>query len=181
MAPADDPEEFIAASVYWHPMIFPTRTEVLDHTFLCNGNGYEWGSDGKIHSVFAHVEPDLNRDLVARYERDADEEEARYRDRGLDVSYSMTGHYRKQAAALRAIRADYLHLARTYGPVRVTEQDYPDATGRRARMVTGRDLKWTLLGRAPAYVAPAWRPYLAEVRELFAPVLVEQGALWEVS
>lgn len=107
MDPADDPEEFIRASIYWY--LFPTRTEVLDH----------------------------------------------------------------------AVRADYRHLARTYGPVRATEQGYPDATQRQARMITSRDLPWTLLGRAPERVNPRWQVILDEVRDLFAPVLIEQGTLFE--
>jgi hypothetical protein len=45
-------------------------------------------------------------------------------------------------------------------------------------MVTSRDLEWTLLGRAPEYVDPAWEAIIAETRRLFAPILVEQGSLW---
>jgi hypothetical protein len=182
MDPVDDPEEFIAASIYWYPGIFPTRTEVLDHTLLCNGNGYEWGSDGKIRSVFAHIDPHQDDDCIARELRDADAEEAKERQRGyqLPPEASFAAWHREQAAELQAVRDDYLRRARTYGPVRVREQvpGPGNADGYQARMITSWDLGWTLLGRAPAYVAPVWRPYLAEVRELFAPVLVEQGTLW---
>ncbi len=179
MDPVDDPEEFIAASVWYHPLIFPTRTEVLDHTLLCNGNGYEWGADGKIRSVFAHIDPSGDEDTIARYEREAAEEEARSRKYELPEEHSMASYYRKQAAELKVIRAQYLQRARTYGPVRVREQVPGNADNYPARVVTSRDLKWMLLGRAPQYVHPVWQPYLAEVRELFAPVLMEQGALWE--
>lgn len=183
MDPVDDPEEFIAASIWYHPLIFPTRTEVLDHTLLCNGNGYEWGADGKIRSVFAHIDSSGDEDTITRYERDAAEEEARERkyDPPLPPQYSMANWYRAQAAELKVARAEYLQRARTYGPARVTEQVPGPGNGHlyQARVVTSRDLKWTLLGRAPEHVHPVWQPYLAEVRELFAPVLVEQGTLWE--
>ena len=45
-------------------------------------------------------------------------------------------------------------------------------------MITTRDLAWTLLGRVPANVTPAWQRIIAETRELFAPVLTEQAALF---
>lgn len=180
MDPIDDPEEFIAASIWYHPLIFPTRTEVLDHTLLCNGNGYEWGPDGKIRSIFSHIDPARDRDMIAELERKAAEEVERERkyDPPLPEGLGMADYYLQQVVELSLIRSEYLNRARTYGPVRLTEQDYPDATQRCARMITSRDLQWTLLGRAPQRVHPVWKPYLAEVRELFAPVLVEQGALW---
>lgn len=179
MDPIDDPEEFIAASIWYHPLLFPTRTEVLDHTLLCGGNGYAWGPDGKVRSVFAHIDPSQDEDTIARYERDADEEDARVVRYG--GSYSMASWYREQAAELQVIRSEYLQRARTYGPVRLTEQvpGPGNADNYQARMITSRDLGWTLLGRAPRHVHPAWQPYLAEARELFAPLFVEQGTLWE--
>jgi hypothetical protein len=169
MDPITDPEYFIAASIYWHPLLFPNRTEVLDHTLLCNGNGYKWGDDGRIRSVFSHLDP--GEDSLARYERDA--LEAGGRDRYDDAAY-----YRDEAAKLQVIRDDYQRLARTHGPVRVTEQ-IPGSLDRQRRMVTSRDLGWTLLGRVPEYVDPAWEAVLAEARQLFAPILIEQGALWD--
>lgn len=182
MDPIDDPEEFIAASIWHSPLIFPTRTEVLEHTLLHNGNGYGWSPDGKVRSVFAHIDPSGDEDTIARYERDAAREEARERkyDPPLPPEYSMARWYREQAAELRVIRSEYLQRARTYGPVRLTEQ-VPGSRERQARMITSRDLGWTLLGRAPQHVHPAWQPYLAEARDLFAPLFVEQGTLWEGS
>lgn len=41
MDPAD-PEELIAASIWWYPTLFGHRTAVLQHLLLCPGNGYEW-------------------------------------------------------------------------------------------------------------------------------------------
>lgn len=32
--------------------------------------------------------------------------------------------------------------------------------------------------RQPKYVDPAWEAILGEARQLFAPILVEQGSLW---
>jgi hypothetical protein len=168
MDPITDPEEFIAASIYWYPLLFPTRTEVLDHTLLCNGNGYEWGADGRIRSVFSHIAP--SEDSLASYERDA--LEAAGRDKYDDAAY-----YREEAAKLQVIRDNYRHLARVHGPVRVTEQ-IPGSRDHQRRMVTSRDLEWTLLGRAPEYVDPAWEAIIAETRQLFAPILIEQGSLW---
>jgi hypothetical protein len=179
MDPADDPEEFIASSIYWYPLLFPTRTEVLDHTFLCNGNGYEWSEDGEIASVFARIDPGLDR--LDRYEAEARKYEAEARAASnealRDLSLEQAARERAEHARLLAIRADHLHLARTYGPARVTEQ-VPQSRDRQARMITSSDLPWTLLGRAPEHVAPRWRAVLDEVRELFEAVLVEQGALW---
>ena len=169
MDPITDPEEFIAASIYWYPLMFPTRTEVLDHTLLCNGNGYEWGDDGRIHSVFSHIAP--SEDSLASYERDALKEEAD----GDKIGWAA--HYREEARKLQVIRDDYRRLARIHGPVRVTEQ-IPGSRDRQRRMVTSRDLEWTLLGRAPEYVDPAWEAIIAETRQLFAPILIEQGSLW---
>lgn len=172
MDPIDDPEEFIRSSIYYYPGLFPTRTEVLDHTLLTNGNGYEWGEDGKIRSVFSHIEP--REDYPERYAADiAQEEEDERRGR-----YSMADYTRRELARLNEIRADYLHRARTYGPVRATEEWPEEYGGRRARMVTSRDLKWTLLGRAPEHVDPRWQAVIDEARELFAPILVEQGELF---
>jgi hypothetical protein len=168
MDPITDPEYFIAASIYWYPLLFPTRTEVLDHTLLCNGNGYEWGEDGRIRSVFSHIAP--SEDSLASYERDA--LKAAGRDKYDDAAY-----YREEAAKLQVVRDDYLRLARVQGPVRLSDQ-VPGGWGRQARTVTSRDLEWTLLGRAPEYVDPAWDAILDEARRLFAPILVEQGSLW---
>jgi hypothetical protein len=181
MDPADDPEEFIAASIYHCPSIFPTRTEVLDHTMLTNGNGYEWSEDGKIRSVFAHIDPAGDEDSIATLLRKADEEEAEERSLSytLPPEASMAAYYRKRAAELSAIRADYLHRARTYGPIQATEQCNPDdGRERRARMITSHDLKWTLLGRAPEHVDPRWRAVIDETRQLFEPILIEQGELF---
>jgi hypothetical protein len=172
MDPAYDPEEFIASSIYWYPRLFPTRTEVLDHTFLCNCNGYDWSEDGKIRSVFSHFEP--GEDFPEKYERRAREEEAR----NSSISAETAAWEREEAAELMTVRSEYLRRARVYNPIRATEQDYPDATRQRARMITSRDLPWTLLGRAPAYVDPRWKAVLEEVVRLFSPLLFEQGSLW---
>lgn len=169
MDPITDPEEFIAASIYWYPLVCATRTEVLDHTLLCNGNGYEWGEDGRIRSVFSHIEP--GEDWPEKYEREALREEER------GDKLGMAAWHREEAAKLQVIRDDYRRLARTYGPVRVTEQ-VPGYRDYQRRMVTSHDLEWTLLGRAPEYVDPAWEAILAEGRQLFAPILIEQGQLW---
>jgi len=85
---------------------------------------------------------------------------------------------RAEHARLLAIREDYQHLARTYGPVRVREQDLSNPGGYQARMITSRDLAWTLLGTAPEHVDPRWQVILDEARELFAPILIEQGTLF---
>lgn len=168
MDPATDPEALIASSVYWYPLIFPTRTEVLDHLLLTNGNGYEWGADGSICSVFSHIKPDYDR--MDNYETEAREYEAT----GMP---DMAAWRREERTRLLAIRADYRNLARTYGPVRTSEQ-IPGTCERGARMVGSEELAhWTLLGRAPANVTPAWQRVIDETRLLFAPVLVEQGAL----
>jgi hypothetical protein len=185
MDPVDDPEEFIAASIWYHPLIFPTRTEVLEHTLLVNGNGYEWGKDGKIRSVFAHIEPDFAEGSLQHYLRDAEKEkikEAKFTQEQYPDKYRMSVYYREEYARLRVIQLDYRYRAHTYGPIRDTEQyDPDDGRKRRARMITSSDLKWTLLGQAPEHVHPVWQPYLSETRELFAPVLTEQGTLGEDS
>jgi hypothetical protein len=180
MDPVTDVELFIAASVYWYPLLFPTRTEVLDHTMLCGGNGYEWGDDGNLRSVFAHIEPDYGRleDYLSKAAEE-DAKEARH-DPPLPAECSMAVWYREQHAELSATRADYLHRARTYGPVRASEQVPGEGNGhvRQARVITSRDLAWTLLGRMPENVTPAWRRIADETRELFAVVLTEQGQLF---
>ena len=181
MAPADDPEEFIRSSVYWYPLLFPNRTEVLDHMFLVNGNGFEWGDDGNLHSVFAHLEP--GEDCIARTLREVDAEEARDKLRSyrVDPADSMAAWLREDAVKEQAIRDDYLHLARTYGPPRVTEQVPGPGNGHfyQARTISADYVQhWTLLGRVPQNVAPRWAAVLDEVRELFAPVFSEQGKLW---
>lgn len=188
MAPADDPEEFITASIYWYPLLFPTRTEVLDRTFLCDGNGYEWGADGKIHSVFAHIDPYQYPDTIARYEAEARRYEARAQEEtGKSMRESLldwAADERAEGARLQAIRDDYLHLARTYGPPRVREQVPGPGNAHlyQARTIAaGYVDRWTLLGRAPEYVDPAWAVILSEVREMFAPLFTEQGTLWEIT
>ena len=147
MDPARDPEELIRASVYWWPLLFPTRTEVLDHLMLTGGNGYEWGADGQIRSVFAHIEPDYDR--LDRYEAEARKWEA-------DGFPDMAQFERAEHARLLAIRADCRHLARTYGPVRMTE-DYGPAGG--AACAPGRTPRSSRSG-APWRAAPRscrWR------------------------
>jgi hypothetical protein len=166
MDPAQDPEELIASSIYYHPLIFPTRTEVLDHLFLVNGNGYEWNDDGQLRSVFAHIDP--RKDFPDRYEDDI--MFARMKGDTWRADYEC-----RELAKLLAIRAWYQTRARTYGPVRLT---YHGPDGITARTITSRDLPWTLLGRAPKNVHPAWRPVLEEARTLFADLLTEQGTLW---
>jgi hypothetical protein len=194
MDPADDPEAFIAASIYWYPSLFPTRTEVLDHTLLCNGNGYEWDADGWLCSVFAHIEPDYDR--LDHYEAEAREYEARAHESGsqaaADVFLEMAGYQRAEHERLLAIRADYRNRARTYGPVRATEQ-LPGTCERGARMIGTRELSWTLLGRAlkipndrvaaitgppPERIAPAWQRVIDETRLLFTDILTEQSELF---
>lgn len=179
MDPASDPEELIASSIYWYPLIFPTRTEVLDHLMLTNGNGYEWTADGKIASVFADIEPDCDR--LDNYEAKARDYEAKAaaKESGSDVYTWLAEQERIEHARLLAIRADWRNRARTYGPVRATEQGYPDATQRQARMIGSDHLdRWTLLGTAPEYVDPAWQRIINETRLLFADVLMEQGRLF---
>jgi hypothetical protein len=177
MDPIDNPEEFIAASIWYHPLIFPTRTQVLEHTLLVNGNGYEWGEDGMLHSVFAHIEPDPEEASLEKYLRDAERWEAKEREvPDWPAEHSMARHYRAEYARLKAIQADYLHRARTYGPVRLDEQYDPnDGRKRRARTIEADYIRqWTLLGRAPENVHPVWQPYLEETRILFAPLFTEQ-------
>lgn len=173
MAPAADPLEFIESSIYWYPLLFPTRTEVLDHTLLCNGNGYEWGEDGNLHSVFAHIDP-AGDDRLDRREQEAAEAEAK----GIEEGRSWAAYLREEIERLSVIRADYAHLARTYGPVRVQEQR-PGSVERQARTIDSEYLaRWTLMGRVPANVTPAWAAVVEEARDLFAPILVEQGRLF---
>ena len=183
MAPADDPQEFIASSIYWYPSIFPTRTEVLDHTLLCNGNGYEWGPDGNIWSVFAHIEPDYDDRVKKSYLSEALKLEAR----GAVVTDPATrelylkwaAEERAEDARLEGIRADYLHLARTYGPIRDREQDLSVPGGYQARTIGAQYLsRWTLLGRVPENVTPAWRAITEETLDLFRPLFTEQGELF---
>lgn len=172
MDPADDPEEFIASSIYWYPSLFPTRTEVLEHTLLRNGNGYEWGADGNIRSVFSHIPPHPSEDTIVRHERGMREYEAR----GEHFQF-MVEHYRDGIRAYSAVRADYRNRARTYGPVRLTE-NWPPGQGVQQRRITSADLKWTLLGRVPPDVTPQWRAVIAETLELFKPLFTEQGTLF---
>lgn len=164
MAPIEDPEEYIRSDIYWYPRIFPSRTEVLEHLFLTNGNGYEWGDDGQIYSVFAGIAPDPREDSLVKLAEDIRKEDAR----GENYKW-MADYLRNDLRELTAIREDYEHRAMTYGPVR---------TGPRQRMITSWDLGWTLLGRAPANADPKWTPYMDEVREIFAPILMEQGELF---
>lgn len=175
--PILDPEEFIAASIYWYPLLFPTRTEVLEHTMLCNGNGYEWGEDGNIRSVFSHIEPDRDRlDNYLAEARKYEDEAKGEKDEGMrDLILEWAERERVKYRELVAIRDDYQNLAHVIGPVRMTENL---GNGPQARMITSRDLPWTLLGRAPENVPPAWQAIIDETRELFAPIMVEQGELW---
>lgn len=170
MAPIEDPEEFIVSSIYWYPSIHPTRTEVLEHLLLTNGNGYEWGGNGQIYSVFAHIQPFPHEDTIVKREREAAEYEAR----GEHWQW-MVDHIRGDIRELTEVRADYRHRARTYGPIRTVDK-MPD--GPRHRMLTSWHLGWTLLGTAPVNADPKWQPYMDEVRELFAPILIEQGTLF---
>lgn len=163
MDPITDPEEYIASSIYWYPSIFPTRTDVLDHLFLCNGNGYEWNSDGEIRSVFAHL-PVRDNTPLDYY----DDEISKYEARGFD---DIVEDLVKERSNLIRIQVEHRELARTYGPVRMTEMG-------KARTVTSRDLGWTLLGRRPAWGNPIWLPVIVEVEHLFRDILVEQGTLW---
>lgn len=180
MDPAGDPEELIAACIYWHPLIFPTRTEVLDHLFLVNGNGYEWNAAGQLCSVFAHIEP--GPDGLDKYEAEALEFEAKAADARVpelrDLWLEWAADRRTERDRLLAIRADYRNLARTYGPVRDTEQ-LPGTCDRGARTISSGYLaRWTLLGRAPEHVDPRWQRLADEVRLLFADILAEQGQLF---
>lgn len=48
-------DRFVKASIMRHPIIFPSRIEVLEHLFMTNGNGYEWNFEtGDIESAFNH-------------------------------------------------------------------------------------------------------------------------------
>lgn len=172
MDPIEDPEEYIRSSIYWHPLISPSRTEVLEHLFLTNGNGYEWDDDGQIRSVFSHIPPEPDEDFPYKYEQ-----EIRKAETDSDPSWAAYwGSYQRERLREElAIRDDYEHRARTYGPIR-TVIKMPD--GPEQRMITSWDLSWTLLGQAPANADPKWKPYMDEVRELFAPILIEQGTLF---
>lgn len=170
MDPAADPQEFIEASIYWYPLIFPTRTEVLDHLLMGGGNGYEWGRDGNPRSVFSHIEPDY--DKLDSYEADARKEDEKY---GPGAEYSMAGYYREEHRRLLAIRAEYKERSRTLGPVRLT---YRGPDGVMARTIGSIEFQSTLMRKMPANVIPAWREVIEEARALFAPLLVEQGTLW---
>lgn len=191
MDPATDPESLIASSVYWYPLLFPTRTEVLDHLLLTNGNGYEWGADGNIRSVFSHIEPDYDR--LDHYEAEARKYEAEARGESnesvRDLHLEWAARERAHHAELLVIRDGYRSLARTYGPVRMTAYH----GSREARTISTHELSWTLLGEAlglqnqvrasitgppPARIAPAWQRVVDETRLLFADVMTEQGQLW---
>lgn len=195
MDPVTDPEEFIASSIYWYPLLFPTRTEVLDHTLLSNGNGYRWGAGGNICSVFAHIEPDYDRSLhedeIAEYAGRAsaagNEHERRF-------CLDMLQYYQLEHDRLRAVRENCAYLARTYGPVRESDQHHGCPSGRETRMISAWQLSWTLLGQAlqipnkdvtqicgppPEHIAPAWQRIVGETLLLFAPILIEQGKLRE--
>lgn len=156
MDPAE-PEELIAASVWWDPALFPTRTDVLDHLLLCNGNGYAWDGDGQVRSVFAHIRPDYET-LEAQY--------GQFQDRGDAFRETAAGE-REQLAEMQAIRREYLDRARTYGPVRVTG-GWANAE---PRAITPGEYGYTLLGRRPQRVHPRWQPAIAEARSLFAGLL----------
>lgn len=172
MDPIEDPEEFIRSTIYWYPLTSPTRTEVLEHLFLTNGNGYDWDDQGQLYSVFAHIPPDPRDDFPYKYAQEIRKAEE---DSDPDWAAYWAGYQRESLAAEMAVRDDYEHRAMTYGTVR-TVDTWPD--GKRQRMITSWDLSWTLLGRAPANADPKWKPYMDEVREIFAPVLIEQGELF---
>jgi hypothetical protein len=163
MAPATDPELFIASSIWWHPLIFPTRTDVLHHLLLIGGNGYEWGDDGNIRSVFSHIEPDY-RTLESRYQKCQEKAKAQ------PFLQDMADSERAELARLLVIRAQYGERARTYGPT--ADWEKPDGKYSQHYWYSQDSFThYTLLGRAPANVAPAWQEILEEARLLFAVVL----------
>jgi hypothetical protein len=155
MDPAE-PEELIAASIWWYPLIFPTRTDVLRHLLLVNGNGYAWDGDGQVRSVFAHIEPDYET-LESRYRE--------YQEPGRDgrPDPETAAWEREQLASLLAVRREYRDRARTYGP--------DGWAGREDRPLSPLEYGYTLLGRAPQAVHPRWQPVLAEASSLFAGLL----------
>jgi hypothetical protein len=145
MDPVTDPEELILASVWWYPALFPNRTAVLQHLFLSAGNGYEWGADGQLRSVFARIEPDY-RTLAER--------EARF-SHGDDLP-ELKAQERERTAGLQLIRETARDRAVTHGRVMASQ---------------GRDLaadQWNLLGRMPENASPAWRALAAEAEQVFA-------------
>ena len=182
MDPATDPEALIAGLIYYYPLTTPTRTEALDHIMLTNGNGYEWGDDGNIRSVFSHIEPEYDR-IEQRYEKRASTYEAEARTAPRAIASHLrkwARRERKEAARLLRVSEDYQNRARTYGPIQ-THISYGPAYGRRPRIIDSHELKWTLLGRAPENVTPAWQRIIDETRLLFAPLFGErevQGMLW---
>jgi hypothetical protein len=168
MAPATDPEQFIASSIWWHPLIFPTRTDVLHHLLLIGGNGYEWGEDGNIWSVFSHIEPEYTT-LESRYQ---DWQERAEKDPWLQA---MADSEQAELARLLEIRAQYRERARTYGPTANWEK--PDGKYSQHYWYSQRSFThYTLLGTAPENVAPAWQAVLDEARLLFAVVLAQVPA-----
>lgn len=150
MDPAD-PEELIEAFIWWSPSLFAHRTAVLQHLLLVGGNGYEWGSDGQIRSVFAHLQPDY-RTLAERWERLGGREAA-----------ALADLLRREAETENLVRATARHRARVYGPVTVS---------RGSRAMSG----WGLMAEAPPQAHPRWRALLDEAGRLFARARTTQEA-----
>jgi hypothetical protein len=167
--PAYWPHALIESLIWWYPLVTPTRTEALEHLLLGNGNGYEWDDRGMLRCVFSHIEPSQDEDKLARYEVRA----LQWEENGLP---SMAEHERAEGAMCQATRDDYLHRARTYGPVTDT---YSMGGETYQKTYSSETLsRWTIMGRAPENVRPAWKQAIDETRELFGHQFIEQGRLW---
>jgi hypothetical protein len=153
MAPAE-PEELIEASIWWYPTLFAHRTAVLQHLLLTGGNGYEWGEDGQVHSVFAHLEPDYHTlaERMARFDAEPGAEPA------------DAGKWRREdLARSAAIRGRACDWARLYGPVTIS---------RSSRTCD----RWGLMAARPQRVHPRWQALLDEAGRVFGRAWAVQDA-----
>ncbi len=153
MDPAADPEELIESLIWWYPSLFPHRTAVLQ-SILRGGAGYEWGQDGQLRSVFAHVEPDYST-LGERKDRFRSSDDPGKPDLLEDFE-------RRDLERSAQVRATFRERARTRGSV-VISRGY-------------RDDDYYLLTHRPSYVQPRWQALLDEAEQVFAEALAVQKA-----
>lgn len=153
MDPAADPEELIESLIWWYPSLFPHRTAVLQ-SILRGGAGYEWGQDGQLRSVFAHMEPDYST-LGERQDRFRSSDDPGKPDLLEDLE-------RRDLERSAQVRATSRERARTRGPV-VISRGY-------------RDDDYYLLTHRPSYVQPRWQALLGEAEQVFAEALAVQKA-----
>ena len=130
---------------------------MLQHLLLCAGNGYEWGPDGQIRSVFAHIQPDYSTLGERRARADS------HAGRPAELQDMLEDWEHRGLQERTQVRATARQRARTYGPVTVS------AGSRTAD-------SWGLLASKPQQVHPAWQDLLGEAERVFAAARSEQDA-----